>query len=271
MFRIACVCAVLVTLSSALAAVEGAPQPPAAEAPPTPSVSAADVLSKAQAALKDAGAVKASLKLEVWYPAHYSSVIDLYAAPSGDERAEIATTVNADSYKNIEVISGGVLWTEESTPVGTVASKIDIGRIKSDLAKSNEPYAALPALGANALFDLAALSRLVDFTDARESELDGHKVFVFSGALAKEFQDPKTPLPAGARRWYKSAVVYVGEDFLPRRIELGLEDGKPLLRLDFTSLEKNVSLPPGVFDYTPPKDAEVVDRTGWALSQLQGK
>jgi len=231
-----------------------------------------DILKRAEEALAQAQAIQADIRLEVFYPAHYASTIDLLADPSGDERAEMETTVNSDSYKSIEVISNGILWSEQDTPAGKMVTKIDVSSIKKSLRKTEgSVFAALPILGTNALFDLTAMSHLVDFTESAQSSLDGVAVYVLTGRLAAKFADGKATLPAGAERYYRQVAVYIDADgFFPRRIELGSENGKPLVALDFLFVRKNVSVPEGAFSYSPPEDAQVVDATDWALSKLTG-
>jgi len=232
----------------------------------------AEVLARAEAALADAGTIKADVRMEVWYPAHSTSRIELYATEKGDERANIITTVNEDTYTSLEVISGGVIWMEQDTPGGRVASKIDTNEVKKALAGENARYAALPWLGANALFDLAAMSKFVEFTDVKGAKIDSQDVFVLAGGLPAKPAPDAPALPKGAERYYKSVAVWVrASDYLPARVELGIDQGKPAVRLDFAALEKNAAAPEGAFAYAPPAGAEVVDRTAWAVEQLKGK
>jgi hypothetical protein len=248
-----------------------AAQPPAAAVPAGAELNPKEILDRTVAALKSAGNIKANVALEVWYPTHYTSVIDLYASPSGQERADLTTTVNADRFKSVEVISGRIVWCEQDSPVGKLVTKIDLEMIQKELAKDKNSFAALPGMGTSTLFDVASLSDLVDFNKAVESTFDGRKAFLLSGVLAAKYAEGKASLPAGAADWYKTAVLYVGEDYMPLRIELGQHGDMPYARVDFTTIEKNVTVPAGAFDYTPPENAEVVDNTQWALSELKGK
>jgi hypothetical protein len=233
---------------------------------------AQEILMRAKSALAAAGTIKAALELEVNYPSHYKCAISILASPTGDERAEIRTTVNENSYTSLEVISKGVMWSEQHTPAGPIVTKIDINQVKKALREDGVEFAALPVLGTNLLFDLGNLARLVKFDTAGEAEIDSGKVLVISGALIPGFAKGKTALPTGAERYYASAKVYLDpESFLPRRMELGEEDGKPLLALDFKSIEKNAEAPPDAFAYTPPEDTEVIDRTQWAIGQFRGE
>jgi hypothetical protein len=229
----------------------------------------AEILARCQAALAEAGTYRAELKLEAWYPTRYTSEISVIASPSGDERAEIKTTMRADSFKSLEVVAGGILWNEQSTPQGKVVLKTDINEIRKALAAEKAEFAPLPAQGAGAMFDLAGLVSLVDFTQAGETSLGERQVFALTGGLAAKFAEGKARLPAAAAKFYKAAAVYVDRnDFLPVRIELGSENGKPLVRLDFLKIEKNVTVPEGAFSYEVPADAELVDLTASALSEL---
>ena len=253
--------------SSSLCAAE----PTAVAAPAGAALQPKEILDRAVAALKDAGNIRANVALEVWYPTHYTSVIDLYASPSGQERADLTTTVNADRFKSLEVISGRIVWCEQDSPAGKLVTKIDLETIRKELAKDKNSFAALPGMGTSSLFDVASLADLVDFNKAAESTLDGRKAFLLSGVLAAKYAEGKASLPAGAADWYKTAVLYVGEDYMPLRIELGRHGDVPYARVDFKTIEKNVTVPAGAFDYAPPEDAEVVDSTQWALSELKGK
>jgi len=230
------------------------------------------ILTRARSALSGCGAVEAVIEMEVNYPAHYSSRIELLASPTGNERAEILTRVRENTTSTLEVIRDGVLWTEQSTPTGPLVTKIDLREVKERLASEGSRFAPLPALGTNALFDLAGISKLVDFDEAAEVELEGEPVYRVAGKLAEAFRGEGSKLPAGARRWYERVRIFVGaEDFLLRRVELGRGDPGPLCSLDFTELDPCGELPEGAFDYEPPEGAQVVDRTDWAVLQLSGE
>jgi hypothetical protein len=240
----------------------------AADALPRPG----EVLALAEAAMADAGVIKAEMKLEVSYPTKYTSVISLYANAAGDERAKIKTTMRSDTVRSLEVITGGMLYVEQATPVGIVVSKIDLNEVKKRLAAAKESFTPVPALGANALFELGALSAIVDFSDIKVHEAGDRSLYVISGKLSSKFADGGAKLPPGAARFYKSARVSVEKDtFLPASIELGDEGGKPILVLTFTSIEKGVEAPEGTFSYTVPPEADVIDRTAWAIAELGGK
>lgn len=231
-----------------------------------------EILMRAKSALAAAGTIKASLVLRVNYPSAYKSEIEILASPTGDERAEIKTTVKADSYSSLEVICKGVMWTEEHTPAGPIVTKIDVNQVKKALREDDTEFAALPVLGTNLLFDLGNLAKLVKFNTASETAIGSQKVVVIAGHLMDAFAKDKAALPIGAQKYYESAKVFLdAENFLPRRIELGEAEGKPLLSLDFKAIEKNVETAEDAFVYTPPEDAEIIDRTEWAIAQFRGR
>jgi len=266
---VAGVAAVLLMMAAGLGAQETA-APAALPTAPTALPTAKELLERAERALEEAGDIKAVLRLEVWYPAHYTSDIELYASQAGEERARVATKMDEDRYKSTHVISKGVLWREQDTVGGTIVTKIDIEKVKRELGKEDEAYAALPAMGVNALFEIRGLRRVVDFENVKEEEGEGGKVYVVSGKLAAKFEEGKKGLPAGAAKWYEGASVWMKEDGLPVKVELGQEE-KPLMRLEFVSIERNVALPEGVFEYKAPTDAEIIDRTQWAVNELRGE
>ncbi|MHC4712308.1 MAG: LolA family protein [Planctomycetota bacterium] len=230
------------------------------------------ILMHAKAALAAAGTIKADLLLEAYYPAPYKSEITILASPTGDERAEIRTTVGENSYSSLEVISKGVLWLEEQTPVGPTVSKIDIARVKRTVREEDAEFAALPILGTNLLFDLDNIARLINFDRVVESTAESVTTYVLTGKLAAGLEKGRRALPAGAEKYYGIARVQVdAQTFLPRRVELGEEEGKPLVSIEFLSIEKNVETDEETFVYSPPEDVEVVDRTDWAIAQLLGQ
>ncbi len=243
-----------------------------ASAQEAPQAQSEQLLMRAKSALAAAGTIRATLKLEANYPSPYTSEITILASPTGEERAEMKTTVGENSYNTLEVISKGILWTEESTPAGTVVSMIDINRVRRTLRDGEVEFAALPALGTNLLFDVSNLSRFINFNSVSESTGGERRTLTLSGELAAAFQKDKKALPEGAARYYTKAKVTVdGETFLPVRVELGEENGKPLVAIDFVSIEKNVEAGEEAFDYSPPADVDVIDRTEWALDQLLGR
>lgn len=244
---------------------------PAAEKP-AGALRPADILMRAKSALAAAGNIKAEIALEVNYPARYNSQVKILASPTGDERSQMTTTINENSFSSLTVISKGVLWTEQATPVGPVVTTIDINKVKKALRETGEEFAALPILGTNLLFDLGNLAKIIKFDAADETTLDSRKVHVISGRLKSAFEKEKMQLPLGAARYYSSVKVYLdSQDFLLRRIEMGKEKGRPLVVLDFKTIEKNVEIPEGTFKYAPPEDTQVIDRTDWAIRQIKGE
>ncbi|MCD6405673.1 MAG: hypothetical protein J7M19_07595 [Planctomycetes bacterium] len=244
---------------------------PAAEEP-AGALGPADIIMRAKSALAAAGNIEAEVDLDVNYPTHYSSHIKILASPTGDERSQMTTTINENTFSSLTVISKGVLWTQQSTPVGLVVTTIDINKVKKALRETGEEFAALPVLGTNLLFDLGNLAKIIKFDAADESTLESRKVRVISGRLRSAFEKGKMQLPLGAARYYSSVKVYLdSQDFLLRRIELGEEKGRPLVVLDFKMIEKNVEIPEGTFKYAPPEDTQVIDRTEWAIRQMKGE
>jgi len=255
---------ILAALAAVCAAQEQSP-------PPLPEMKPVEILTQAKSALAGSGTIRARLVLTATYPMEYTSEIDIYSSPTGNERAEITSTQHESRYSALEVISEGILWTEQETPVGKVVSKIDMRQVKRALSEETSQFAAIPILGTNLLFDLGNLAQLIAFERSTSLLLDGEPYYVISGGPIDAIQSGKVTLPLGAIRYYSKARVLVRPgDFLPKRIELGDEDGKPALVLDFESIERNVEEPAGIFDYTPPEDAEVVDRTNWAIAQFNG-
>lgn len=241
--------------------------PAATAAPPEPR----EVLARAKAALAAAGTIKANITLDVYYPHRYTSSIVIYASASGDERAEMTTTQDGETHQSLEVLTKGVLWTRQETAEGKLATKIDINRVKKALGEADETFAITPIIGANALFDISLLAEIIDFDRVETATHGDRSVWVISGETAERFTG-KSSLPIGAERYYSTAAVHVdSKSFLPVRIELGRHEDKPVMSLEFESIETKVEAPPGTFDYTPGEDVEVVDRTDWAIAQLRGK
>ena len=240
--------------------------PAATAEPPEPG----EVLTRAKAALAAAGTIKANIILDVHYPHRYTSSIVIYASASGDERAEMTTTQDGKTFQSLEVLTKGVLWTRQETAQGKLATKIDINRVKKALGEADETFAITPIIGANALFDISLLAEIIDFDRVEPATHGDKSAWVISGKMAERFTD-KSSLPIGAERYYSTAAVHVdSKSFLPLRIELGSHEDKPVMSLEFESIETKVEAPPGTFDYTPGEDVEVVDRTDWAIAQLKG-
>ena len=234
-------------------------------------ISAADVLQRAQDRYKESGVIRASAHLEVNHPAKYASEIKLLAAPDGRERAEITATMRQDTWKSLQVVSDGVVWNESSTPVGPVVTKIDLRKVKEAMPPAQRGFETLPMLGTTGMFDLSNFARLLDFADAREETLGERKTYMVSGTLKERFRTEAEALPAPARRFYETARVWFDADtFFPYRIELGGTAQAPLMRLDFSDVETNVAIPDDAFVYSPPEGATIVDRTQWAIAELSG-
>lgn len=232
----------------------------------------ADILGRAKAALGAAGNIKAELTLDVRYPSAYKSEIVMLASSTGDERSEMTTTINESTFRTTSIMSKGTLWTVEEAVGGTLVTKIDVDKVKKALREEGEDYAALPVLGPNVLTDLGHMAKIVKFDKSEAGVVGGRAVHVVSGGPWPGFEKGKRQLPLGAAKFYGKVKVYIDvEDYLPRKVELGEEEGKVLLSLEFKSLERNVAVPAGAFDYTPGEDAEVVDRTEWAIRQFKGE
>jgi len=270
MLRSIALCALFVVLFCS-AAFARAPVAPKVESTSTqgPALDPADILGLAAATVTRAESVKAAGNLEVWYPFHYSSALTVLAARNGDERVEMATKMREDTVKSLEVISGGILWTESQTPTGPLVTKVDLSQVKKSLAAEHKASPALPLLGTNALYDLSNLAKVVSFNGAYEQAAGASKEYVLVGSLKPQFTTDN-PLPLAAQRFYKTVIVAVdAKDFFPRRIELGREGNHPLLKLEFTDVELNAPLPQDAFKYTVPEGADVIDRTDWTISELE--
>ncbi len=236
-----------------------------------PRMSAPEVLTRAQAAITAAGTIRASMEMVSSYPSEFSSTIDIMASPAGDERAEIVTTINTNSFRSLQVISGGVLWHEQATPVGPIVGRIDVSRVEEELGARRQEYAAPGVIGSNFVFDLAGVARLVEFDRAEVSGPDGEEVHVLSGSLRDEYTSGDDALPAGVIDFYSVVRLRIdARTFLPRRIEMGRDGGRPLLAIDITDIEVNFTPGEDAFEYTPPDGAQVVDRTDWAIAELTG-
>lgn len=233
---------------------------------------AAEVMTRAKAAISAAGTVRAELLMTCRYPATYTSEISILASPTGDERAEMKTTINQNSFHTLEIISGGVLWSEQETPGGIIVGKIDLARVKSELRARDEEFAALPVLGTNLVFDIANMAKLVEFDTSEATETSGRDAWVLTGSLQRRFAEGEGALPAGAVEFYKTVRLHIdAESFLPLLAELGWDKGEPLLSVEFKEIEGNVEPGEDAFAYEPPEDAHVVDRTDWAIGQLTGE
>lgn len=262
---------------SAEAPAPPSPVPAPVPAPVTPSAAAiplaldpGTLLARAAEATSGAGNIRATLKLEVTYPARYEAVIALYAAPGGDERADITATVAGREERRVEVITSGVMWTEDHGEGGPVVTRTDINRVRAVLAQRRSP--AVPALGTNALYDLDNLTWFINFDSASPETVDGRSVYAVSGSLDPAAARRRGALPAGAERWYRKAVVYLDAgDFFPYRIELGDEDGQPAMRLTFSEVARNAPMPEGIFIYSPPPGVTVIDRTDWAIAEFSNR
>lgn len=240
--------------------------PAATAAPPRPR----EILTRAKAALAAAGTIKANIILNVHYPHRYTSSIVIYASATGEERAEMTTVQDGKTHRSLEILTKGVLWTRQETPQGKLATKIDINRVKRALREADETFTITPIIGANALFDLSRLAEIIDFNRVKPATHNEKPTWIISGEMAERFAG-KSSLPVGAARYYSTASVHIdSKSFLPVRIELGSHQGKPVMSLEFKSIETKVEAPPGTFDYTPGEDVEVVDRTDWAIAQLRG-
>jgi outer membrane lipoprotein-sorting protein len=91
-----------------------------------------------------------------------------------------------------------------------------------------------------------------EFTGVSEDTIDGRKMYVLEGK-------PKVP-PQGIS--ITTVKCYADEESLMlRRMVMLDEADKELTRFDLTNVKINEKLDPKMFDYTPPDDARIVDRT----------
>lgn len=264
MFRTVALVAMAVLFPLGAFAAEGAS--------PRTSAAAVKILDDAQAALDAAGTVRAKLEIEAWYPMHYTSKVTLTASPNGDERAVIKTTIREDSYDTLQVVSGGVIWTETETVGGTMVTMTDINEVKKAFKGAEKAMAALGLLGTNALYDLAGLRRTIDFTDVTDGKLGERAAYILSGGLRERFDRTDKSLGPVGMKFYAQARVYIDTaDSLPRRVELGAGADHPLLRLDIIEIETNVTAEEGTFSYEPGEGVTVIDRTAWAIRELKSE
>jgi len=255
----------LMLISGAFAAGE------AVEAPAPAPMSAPEVITRVKGAMAAAGTIRARLTLRCNHPAAYTSEIEILASPTGDERAQIKTTIKENSFRTLEVISGGTLWSEQETVAGPIVGKIDLSRVKAELRERGEQYPAMPVLGANFALEVSNLARLVDFDRSEAAGSGDDGFYILTGSLRREFTEGKRPLPQGAVDFYRVVKLAVdASTFLPARIELGRKDGRPLVVVEIESLAANVETDEETFKYTPPEEAQIVDRTEWAIAELTG-
>jgi len=96
------------------------------------------------------------------------------------------------------------------------------------------------------------LRQQFEFTGVSEDTIDGRKMYVLEGK-------PKVP-PQGIS--ITTVKCYADEESLMlRRMVMLDEADKELTRFDLTNVKINEKLDPKMFDYTPPDDARIVDRT----------
>ncbi len=106
--------------------------------------------------------------------------------------------------------------------------------------------------------DIDALRKLFDFKTVAEDVIDGRKVYLLQAGRRKNPQGPGFriwSLESGARYYVDQEELYV------RRFVTYDAQGTEIIRFELTNVKLNEKVDPKLFEYTPPKGVEIIDKT----------
>ena len=186
------------------------------------------------------------------------------------DKMHMKTTTNMMGGMQEIFSSGGIVYTY--MPMMKMATRMDMGRLKtggqmpagmSDCTNSAKPFAGFPQ---------------DDLKYIETKETDGGKVYVFearpyydakSELAGQMSQDMPTPDMFGDR-----IVFWVNaETGLLSKMTVFAENGAVMLEQTHSNIRINVPIDDSEFEFTPPKDVQVMDMTEGAISmmnQMQG-
>ena len=273
----------------AAAAAQGPPAPaadgsganPAAEAPEPaapPLPSAPRVLAAARRALDLADTVSATLSQRVALgPAAYAAAGTFASARGGRVRLELTANDGGGGPDLLQVCDADILHTQYVVDGAVAVTRRNVRAVREAAADtSNPPLAESLALGGLAGL-LATLESGMRWKPVKRRTVRGADLLVLDGRWTR-----------GARRGLKAryggslpeftpdgAKVYLAADSLvPRRVLYWRKDGsvkggrRTLMALDFENVRLNAPLPPDLFTYAAPADADEDDVTAKAVARL---
>ena len=168
------------------------------------------------------------------------------------------TMTNPLGMKQTTISDGKTLWA--LIPAMKVITKIDMAELKKALkelglpAQQQQHNIARPF---DAMKDGAA--RL-----AGDEKLGQTECWVFEGAL-----NLGANAPALTRNLKTLKVSVAKSDGLARRISFTDDAGKARMSITYKNIKVNPDVKPALFDYTPPKDAAVMDHTKQIIMMMK--
>ena len=182
-------------------------------------------------------------------------------------RTETAATLAGVSMKSLSVCDGQVLWTVRELRTGPDAepevrvARRDVERIRQELAL--EPRTASQVLSAEMAVGglpalLAGLEGAYEFAESQTAA--GSRLFVGRRTIDEG--------PDGVRVTFDAATL------IPTRVlYLDEKDGKavPVLNLELRNIAAPASVDESRFRFTPPRGAEIANRTDDTLRAIRGE
>ena len=235
---------------------------------------AARVLAAARSRLDGAATISATLVQTVSLgPAVYRAT-GSFAAADGRSRVELTS---ADGPSLLQVCDGEVLRTQYTLGGETAVTRRNVRAVREAAADApNPPLAGALALGGLSGL-LATLEMSMKWRPAVRQEIDGAGFVVLDGRWTRASRRDLNArfggsvpafLPDGAKVYLDAARL------VPRRVLYWVKDDttpegrRTLMSLDFTDVRLGAPLPPDLFAYAPPPDADEDDVTAKAVARL---
>lgn len=153
-----------------------------------------------------------------------------------------------------------VLWTY--MPMMNMASKVDMAKVKAALPGQEDMSGAKDITKPFAGFPQSAIK----YTG--EKEVDGKKVYVFelNPSMPGQMSPGQTTSPIMPEKVVSEIDTETG---LPYKTLMYSADGKLMMEQTYSNYKLNVPLPDSEFEFTPPKDAQVLDMTDSTINMMK--
>jgi outer membrane lipoprotein-sorting protein len=160
--------------------------------------------------------------------------------------------------KQIIVSDGKTIYTY--MPLMKMVQKMDVERMKAALGDKFKDQFNDPA-NSNPLKGMDAKSLKYYGTET----LNDEPVYVVEGKIGGDLDKMKSMMPTvpeTAKFWIST------KDGLPRKLIFHNNTGAEMMSQEFSHVEVNPKLDPSLFEFTPPKDAQVTDMTDGVINML---
>ena len=175
---------------------------------------------------------------------------------SGKFRME---TTMPPNQKQIIVSDGKTTYTY--MPMMNMVQKMDMERIKAASSGQFKDAFNDPAASANPLNGMDPKSLKYFGTET----LEGEPVYVLEGKMGGQMEKIKKMvpmMPESAKYWVSTT------DGLPRKMVFHNDAGQEMMSQQFKSVVVNPKLDPGLFQFTVPKGAQVMDMTDATINMM---